>query len=193
MTWRNRPLDAVWPIIYTDALRVKIRSGSVTSKPVYPAVGVDMDGRKGVRLWFGAEASVRPPTPRAKHCCAMRPRAWSPWRTAPDASPMRRQPRSAIRTPEPRGQRLRRRSSMRFSPGQISRSRRGERSGRPCRRWATSRATRSSPRSATSTCCHCPATIPADRRGSGRMIRPWWTPRASRLSPRASRTTYGPL
>ncbi|KOU43114.1 transposase, partial [Streptomyces sp. WM6378] len=35
VTWHNRPLDAVWPIIYIDALWVKIRSGSVTSKQVY--------------------------------------------------------------------------------------------------------------------------------------------------------------
>ncbi|MET9615401.1 IS256 family transposase [Kitasatospora indigofera] len=54
--WQSRPLDAVWPIIYIDALWVKIRSGSVTSKPVYVAVGVDMDGRKDVLgLWVGAE------------------------------------------------------------------------------------------------------------------------------------------
>ncbi|WBP91250.1 IS256 family transposase [Kitasatospora cathayae] len=54
--WQNRPLDAVWPIIYIDALWVKIRSGSVSSKPVYVAVGVDMDGRKDVLgLWVGAE------------------------------------------------------------------------------------------------------------------------------------------
>ncbi|WP_251073047.1 IS256 family transposase [Streptomyces sp. ISL-43] len=56
VTWQNRPLDPVWPIIYIDALWVKIRSGSVTSKPVYLAVGVDMDGRKDVLgLWVGAE------------------------------------------------------------------------------------------------------------------------------------------
>ncbi|MFB7621065.1 IS256 family transposase [Kitasatospora sp. NPDC056181] len=54
--WQNRPLDAVWPIVYIDALWVKIRSGSVSSKPVYLAVGVDMDGRKDVLgLWVGAE------------------------------------------------------------------------------------------------------------------------------------------
>jgi transposase-like protein len=54
--WQNRPLDAVWPIIYIDALWVKIRSGAVSSKPVYVAVGVDMDGRKDVLgLWVGAE------------------------------------------------------------------------------------------------------------------------------------------
>ncbi|MGW1865956.1 IS256 family transposase [Streptomyces mauvecolor] len=56
VTWQNRPLDTVWPIIYIDALWVKIRSGSVVSKPVYLAVGVDMDGRKDVLgLWVGAE------------------------------------------------------------------------------------------------------------------------------------------
>ncbi|MER6530515.1 IS256 family transposase [Streptomyces sp. NPDC001508] len=54
--WQNRPLDAVWPIIYIDALWVKIRSGSVVSRPVYVAVGVDMDGCKDVLgLWVGAE------------------------------------------------------------------------------------------------------------------------------------------
>ncbi|MGI5133769.1 MULTISPECIES: IS256 family transposase [unclassified Streptomyces] len=52
--WQNRPLDAIWPIIYIDALWIKIRSGSVVSKPVYLAVGVDMDGRKDVLgLWVG--------------------------------------------------------------------------------------------------------------------------------------------
>ncbi|MEU6709713.1 IS256 family transposase [Streptomyces wuyuanensis] len=56
VSWQNRPLDAIWPIIYIDALWVKIRSGSVTSKPVYLAVGVDMDGRKDVLgLWVGSE------------------------------------------------------------------------------------------------------------------------------------------
>jgi transposase-like protein len=54
VNWQNRPLDAVWPIIYIDALWVKIRSGSVVSKPVYLAVGVDMDGRRDVLgLWVG--------------------------------------------------------------------------------------------------------------------------------------------
>nr|WP_286160539.1 IS256 family transposase [Streptomyces yunnanensis] len=54
--WQNRPLDAIWPIIYIDALWVKIWSGSVVSKPVYLAVGVDTDGRKDVLgLWVGDE------------------------------------------------------------------------------------------------------------------------------------------
>ncbi|MFK0256289.1 transposase [Streptomyces sp. NPDC090445] len=55
VTWQNRTLDAVWPIICIDALRVKIRSGSVTSNPVHLAVGVDVDGRNdALGLWVGA-------------------------------------------------------------------------------------------------------------------------------------------
>lgn len=54
VTWQNRPLDQGWPIIYIDALWVKICFGSVTSKPVYLAVGVDSDGRKDLLgLWVG--------------------------------------------------------------------------------------------------------------------------------------------
>ncbi|QHC23741.1 IS256 family transposase [Streptomyces sp. GS7] len=54
--WQSRPLDALWPIIYIDALWVKIRSRSVASRPVYLAVGVDMDGCKDVLgLWAGDE------------------------------------------------------------------------------------------------------------------------------------------
>ncbi|WP_369359754.1 IS256 family transposase [Streptomyces sp. cg2] len=54
--WQNRPLEAIWPIIYIDALWVKIRSGAVVSKPVYLAVGVDMGGCKDVLgLWVGDE------------------------------------------------------------------------------------------------------------------------------------------
>jgi putative transposase len=53
-TWQNRPLDPVWPIVYIDALWVKIRDGQVANRPVYLAVGVDLDGCKHVLgLWIG--------------------------------------------------------------------------------------------------------------------------------------------
>nr|WP_051499121.1 IS256 family transposase [Nocardia sp. BMG51109] len=52
--WQNRPLDPVWPIVYIDALWIKIRDGAVSNRPVYLAVGVDLDGRKHVLgLWIG--------------------------------------------------------------------------------------------------------------------------------------------
>lgn len=52
--WRNRPLDAVYPIVYIDALNVKIRDGLVQNRPAYLAVGIDVSGRKQVLgLWIG--------------------------------------------------------------------------------------------------------------------------------------------
>jgi putative transposase len=59
--WQNRPLDAVYPIVYIDALVVKVRTnGIVVNRPAYLAVGVDVDGRKhifGVWLGDGGEGS----------------------------------------------------------------------------------------------------------------------------------------
>jgi len=52
--WRNRPLDAMYPIVYIDALMIKIRDGVVQNRPAYLAVGVDLDGRKHVLgIWIG--------------------------------------------------------------------------------------------------------------------------------------------
>lgn len=52
--WRNRPLDAIYPIIYIDALVIKIRDGMVQNRPAYLAVGVDLEGRKHVLgIWIG--------------------------------------------------------------------------------------------------------------------------------------------
>lgn len=52
--WRNRPLDSVYPILYIDAFNIKIRDGIVSNRPVYLAVGVDVEGRKHVLgLWVG--------------------------------------------------------------------------------------------------------------------------------------------
>jgi len=51
--WQNRPLDEVWPIVYLDAIRVKVRQdGRVINKAIYLALGVNMDGLKEVLgLW----------------------------------------------------------------------------------------------------------------------------------------------
>ena len=52
--WRNRPLDVMYPIVYIDALMIKIRDGVVANRPAYLAVGVDLDGRKHVLgIWIG--------------------------------------------------------------------------------------------------------------------------------------------
>jgi len=51
--WQNRPLDEVWPIVYLDAIRVKVRQdGRVINKAIYLALGVNLDGLKEILgLW----------------------------------------------------------------------------------------------------------------------------------------------
>lgn len=53
--WQARPLDPIYPIVYIDALVVKVRSsGVVSNRPAYVAVGVDVEGRKHVLgVWLG--------------------------------------------------------------------------------------------------------------------------------------------
>jgi transposase-like protein len=52
--WQSRPLDAVYPVIFIDALMVKIRDGTVANRPVYMAIGIDCEGAKQVLgLWVG--------------------------------------------------------------------------------------------------------------------------------------------
>lgn len=54
--WQNRPLDATYPIVYMDAVRVKVRdNGHVSNKAVYLALGVNMDGIKEVLGMWVAE------------------------------------------------------------------------------------------------------------------------------------------
>jgi putative transposase len=54
--WQNRPLDSVYPIVYMDAVRIKVRdNGHVSNKAVYLALGVTMDGVKEVLGMWVAE------------------------------------------------------------------------------------------------------------------------------------------
>src|SRR6478609_10441582 len=52
--WQNRPLEALYPLVFLDALRVKVRDeGTVRNKAVYVALGVRPDGTKDVLgLWI---------------------------------------------------------------------------------------------------------------------------------------------
>jgi len=52
--WQNRPLDEVYPIVFFDAIRMKIRDeGRVINKAAYLAIGVGMDGLKDVLgIWI---------------------------------------------------------------------------------------------------------------------------------------------
>ena len=52
--WQQRPLDSCYPVVFFDALRVKIRDeGVVRTKAVYLALGITRSGTKDVLgLWI---------------------------------------------------------------------------------------------------------------------------------------------
>ena len=54
VAWQQRPLDPAYPLVFFDAIRVKIRDeGMVRSKAIHIALGVRADGRKEVLgLWI---------------------------------------------------------------------------------------------------------------------------------------------
>ena len=70
LAWQARPLDALYPVIYLDAIVVKVRDGAhVRNKAAHIAVGVDMDGVKhvlgiwlqhseGAKFWAGVCADL---------------------------------------------------------------------------------------------------------------------------------------
>ena len=52
--WQARPLDAVYPVIIVDAIYLKVREGTVANRPVYVAMGVNLDGYRDVLgMWLG--------------------------------------------------------------------------------------------------------------------------------------------
>jgi len=59
--WQSRPLEAVYPIVYLDALFVKMRhEGRVENRAVYVAIGVSMEGRKEVLgLWTSSSEGAK--------------------------------------------------------------------------------------------------------------------------------------
>jgi putative transposase len=69
--WQNRPLDALYPILYLDALQVKIRDGAhIRNKAIYLAIGINLSGIKevlglwvaqteGAKLWLQIVTELR--------------------------------------------------------------------------------------------------------------------------------------
>ena len=59
--WQNRPLDALYPIVYMDAIRVKSRgNGHVVNKAVYLAIGINLDGAKEVLgMWVSENEGAK--------------------------------------------------------------------------------------------------------------------------------------
>ncbi len=52
--WQSRPLDPVYPVIIIDAIVLKVREGTVANRPVYVAMGVNLEGVRDVLgMWVG--------------------------------------------------------------------------------------------------------------------------------------------
>ncbi|GAA2768560.1 IS256 family transposase [Streptomyces paradoxus] len=52
--WQSRPLDAVYPVVFIDAIPVKIRDGAVANRPLYVGLAVTTEGRREILgLWAG--------------------------------------------------------------------------------------------------------------------------------------------
>jgi len=54
VAWQNRPLDPLYPVLLIDAIVIKVRDAQVANRPVYVAIGVNLDGERDVLgLWLG--------------------------------------------------------------------------------------------------------------------------------------------
>jgi transposase-like protein len=52
--WQNRPLDPVYPVVFVDAIHVKVRDGQVANRPIYMAMAVTVEGHRDILgLWAG--------------------------------------------------------------------------------------------------------------------------------------------
>ncbi|MCB2191188.1 MAG: transposase [Deltaproteobacteria bacterium] len=60
--WQTRPLDPVYPVVISDALRIKIRDkGMVKNKAVYLALDINVEGIKEIRALEGAQGGGHRP------------------------------------------------------------------------------------------------------------------------------------
>lgn len=61
-SWRTRPLDSIWPIVYFDGIVVHVRStnGRVSKHTIYVALGVNLEGKKELLgLWVGENEGAK--------------------------------------------------------------------------------------------------------------------------------------
>ncbi|UWS33548.1 IS256 family transposase [Erwinia pyrifoliae] len=59
--WQNRPLDALYPIVYLDCIVVKVRhDGSVINKAVFLALGINTEGQKELLgMWLAENEGAK--------------------------------------------------------------------------------------------------------------------------------------
>lgn len=63
--WRERPLPAVWPIVYLYGLHLKVRDGRrVVGKALYAAVGLNLAGQKN--YWASGWRKAKAPSAGCK-------------------------------------------------------------------------------------------------------------------------------
>ena len=54
LAWQNRPLDRMYAVVLIDAIVIKVRDAQVANRPVYVAIGVNLDGERDVLgMWLG--------------------------------------------------------------------------------------------------------------------------------------------
>ncbi len=59
--WQQRPLEAVYAVVFLDAIHYHVRSeGQIIKKAVYIAIGINLDGKKDVLgMWVGENESAK--------------------------------------------------------------------------------------------------------------------------------------
>jgi putative transposase len=69
--WSNRPLDRVYPVLFIDAIHVKVRDGQVANRAFYCVIGVTVEGRRdilgiwpssggeGAKYWLGVLTEIK--------------------------------------------------------------------------------------------------------------------------------------
>jgi len=69
--WLARPLDRVYPVVFIDAIHVKVRDGQVANRAFYVAIGVTVDGKRdilgvwpssgaeGAKFWLGVLTEIK--------------------------------------------------------------------------------------------------------------------------------------
>ena len=59
--WPQRPLEAIYAVVFLDAIHYHVRSeGQIVKKAVYIAISIDLDGRKDVLgMWVGENESAK--------------------------------------------------------------------------------------------------------------------------------------
>ena len=59
--WQSRPLDSIYPVLFVDGIRIKIRDGTVANRVVYVVMGITLDGDRDILgLWVGPSGGESP-------------------------------------------------------------------------------------------------------------------------------------